>query len=37
MNAPNNRQSSAEDFMTLTDLWRICIAHRRWFVFSLCL
>ena len=37
MNAPNNRQSSAEDLMTLTDLWRICIAHRRWFVFSLCL
>lgn len=37
MNAPNNRQSSAEDLMTLTDLWRICIAHSRWFVFSLCL
>ena len=37
MNAPNNRQSSAEDLLTLTDLWRICIAHRSWFVFSLCL
>ena len=37
MNAKDTRRSGTEDFVTLTDLWRICKANRRWFVLSLCL
>ena len=37
MNAKDTRRHGTEDFVTLTDLWRICKANRRWFVLSLCL
>ena len=37
MNAKDIRRPGTEDFVTLTDLWRICMANRRWFVLSLCL
>lgn len=36
MNAKYTNRISNEDFVTLNDLWNICLGNRRWFAASIC-
>ena len=36
MNAKNTNRISNDDFVTLNDLWNICLGNRRWFAASIC-